>query len=420
VIPYSEALECVLAEARPLPRESVPLDRAWGRHAAGEIRSPGAIPPFPNSAMDGFALAVGPQGLPAGTEMPVVGRVVAGDGPPPVASPDRGPAQAPEGAWEIMTGAPVPPGMDTVVPVERVEVRERDGRATSIRLLDPEPPGRNIRPAGADFASGDPVITAGRPIGPLEGMALSALGIPRIPVLEIPGAAVLSTGPELVDDPELPLPPGGIRNSNGPFLAGALEREGVRVVLRRTLGDEEGPFLEAMEEAMGRGAHLVISTGAVSMGKHDFVPDALERMGARLLFHRAAIRPGKPILAAVLPGGALHFGLPGNPISATVGFRFFVLPWLRRLRGLPPEPVVRLPLAETRGKPGLLRQFVKARVEAGESGGLRVVVLPGQESFRIAPMLRATCWAVLPEGTDRVEAGTPVEVTGLLGPLFPG
>jgi molybdopterin molybdotransferase len=421
MIPYLDALRLLRAEVRPLSGEEVPLEEAPGRFSSGDLPSPTSLPPFPNSAMDGFALLAGEAGLPAGTALQVVGRVAAGDGPPGEAPEERlGDGSRGDGkAWEIMTGAPVPSGLDSVVPVERVDAREEGGRVTSIRLLDDEEAGRNIRPAGADFVPGDPVLAPGRRIGAVEVMALAALGVGRVPVLEVPGAAILSTGPELVDDPQLPLPPGGIRNSNGPFLARALETEGVRVLSRRTLGDDEAPFRRAVEEAVEAGARLVISTGAVSMGRYDFVPEALERLGARILFHRAAIRPGKPILAAVLPGGAIHFGLPGNPISAAVGFRFFVHPLLRALRGLGPERGWTMPLGETRRKPLPFRQFLKARVETTASGSPRVDVLPGQESFRIAPMLRTHAWAVLPEGVGEVEEGEMVEVFGMDGPILP-
>lgn len=421
MISYLEALRQIRAEADPLSTEEVALEDAFGRFSSSELPSPTSLPPFPNSAKDGFAFRAGEIGLPAGTVLRVVGSVASGDSPP-LNLMGRGGSERGlvEEAWEIMTGAPVPSGLDTVVPLERVEARREGGRVTSIRLLDGEPVGRNIREAGADFLPGDPVLPPGRRIGPVEVMALAALGVERVPVLEVPGAAILSTGPELVDDPQVPLPPGGIRNSNGPFLTRALENEGVRVLSRNTMGDDQDPFCQAVEGAMEAGARLVISTGAVSMGKYDFVPGALERLGARILFHRAAVRPGKPILAAVLPDGAIHFGLPGNPISAMVGFRFFVHPFLRALRGLEPETGWKVPLGQTRRKPLPFRQFLKARLEVTASGSRWVDVLPGQESFRIAPMLRSHAWAVLPEGVAEVEEGELVEVHGMYGPLLSG
>jgi molybdopterin molybdotransferase len=409
MISYPEALTLILAEARPLEAEVVPLNQADGRFLAQPMTAPGPVPPFPNSAMDGFALATGGETLPPGSVWKVAGSLAAGDRPVD---------QAPSGgssAFEIMTGAPVPPGLDTVIPVEEVEVIDSDGaRPTEIRIPGEVVRGLNIRPAGKDFQEGDPALEAGRRIGPVEVMALAALGIPKVPVFRAPRALVLSTGPELVSDPQTELAPGEIRNSNGPFLSRAVTRQGVQVLKVRTLGDDPAPFLQEVEGVLTQGVDLVISTGAVSMGRHDFVPRALNRLGARLLFHKAAIRPGKPILAAVLPGGAHFFGLPGNPISATVGFRFFVYPLLRKLRGKEEERPWTMPLLGEATSPPALRTFYKARVEVGDEGTPGVRVLEGQQSFRIQPLLQANAWAVFPQGEGRHPPGTLVDVHPLL------
>lgn len=407
LIPYPKALDLILEAARSLEPESVPLSEASGRFAADDVTSPADLPPFANSAMDGFAVWTGGRELPEGSRWAVAGSVAAGDAP--VRPGDR------EAAWEIMTGAPVPDGFDAVVPVEQVEwVKDRDPNdPPEIRVTAPVKPDQNVRPAGQDFRKGHPVLEAGRRVGPVETMALAALGIGHLRVFRPPRAAVLCTGPELVDDPDRELEPGRIRNSNGPFLVEALERLGVSVLASRTLGDDESPFVDEVDRAGKAGAELVVSTGAVSMGRHDFVPRALERLGARILFHKAAIRPGKPILVAILPEGTLFFGLPGNPISAAVGLRFFVQPWIRKVRDQGPERLWRLPLLEPATKRAHLRYFTKARVEVGDDGAPGVRVLPGQQSFRIAPLLSANAWAVLPEGTEEVAARAEVEVFGL-------
>lgn len=423
MIPYDDALDLILSRtAYDDPEvENVLLAGAPGRFIGREVRSRVALPPFPNSAMDGFALATGGRTVPSGTRFEVAGRIAAGDAPL-----EAGGAQG--RAWEIMTGAPVPTGLDAVVPVERVHVERvhpaEDGAGSGreqeqgmgLIVLDGEvEPGDNVRPAGKDFTPGDLVLETGRRVDAAELMALAALGVARVPVFPRVRGAVFCTGPELVDDPAAPLEPGRIRNSNGPYLTRVLEAQGVELVAVRTLGDEVDPFVDQVERVVEAGARLVVSTGAVSMGRHDFVPGALDELGATLLFHRAAIRPGKPILAAVLPGGALYFGLPGNPMSAAVGFRFFVLPWLRSLRGLGRKAPWRLPLAETVSKRPDLRYFTRAEVVEGQDGLPRARVLPAQQSFRIAPFLAADGWAVLPEGMDEVEAGILVDVHGLHG-----
>jgi molybdopterin molybdotransferase len=157
----------------------------------------------------------------------------------------------------------------------------------------------------------------------------------------------------------------------------------------------------------------------VSAGALDYVPGAIARLGGEVLFHKVAIRPGKPLLCARLPGGALVFGLPGNPVAAAVGLRFFVAPALRALAGLPPERLARARLAApVRNRRGLTF-FAKAVVTAGADATLAVRVLPGQESFRIAPLVAANGWAIVPEGTEEVPAGTPVAVAPLVPGAFP-
>lgn len=407
MIRYEEAVELIRSRARALEVEELDPGRAMGRFLARRVESPVALPPFANSAMDGFALDAGGGELPAGTLRRVAGRIAAGDAPVATSGEER--------AWEIMTGAPVPEGLDAVVPVEKVEqVEEGEGDGPrSIRLTTSLAAGANVRPSGADFAPGDPVLEPGDRIDPAQLMALAALGIESVGVFRRPRAAAFPTGAELVDDPARELEPGMIRNSNGPFLTRALERAGAEVIRCRTLSDEPGPFIREVGGALDEGADLVISTGAVSMGRHDFVPRALEEMGAEILFHRAAIRPGKPVLVAALPGGALHFGLPGNPISAAVGVRFFVQPFLRALTGRGRERPWRMPLASAASKRPELRYFTRAVVRSEGDGVPEVEVLPAQQSFRIAPFLAAHAWAVLPEGVDEVEAGALVQVFGL-------
>jgi molybdopterin molybdotransferase len=169
--------------------------------------------------------------------------------------------------------------------------------------------------------------------------------------------------------------------------------------------DDPRRFRAVLARALRWKPDTVITTGAVSMGKHDFVTGEVRRLGAKILYHKVAIRPGKPGLVARLPNGPVLFGLPGNPVSTVVGWRFFVLPHLRRRLGLPPAPAQRLRLVSPAPKPEGLRCFFKARREAG---GVRV--LPGQSSHQISPLLAADCWAVLPERGALTRARTLVEV----------
>jgi molybdopterin molybdotransferase len=315
-------------------------------------------------------------------------------------------------AWEITTGARVPEGFDTVVPVEQVERIEGDG-ASRIRLAADVATAQHIRRRGEDVAMHAEVLHRGDCIQPQQLMLLSALGIAEVSVSCRPKVAILTTGRELVDDPLQPLASGEIRNSNGPFLAARLEAAGAQVVHRCTVGDEPDLFRIALADALAAGADVVVSTGAVSMGRHDFVPDALHALGARVHFHKVGIRPGKPLLFARLAGGALFFGLPGNPVSCAVGQRFFIEPALRAMLGMAPETPLRVPLAADFVVRAPLRFHLKARIDCDASGRLRAHVLAGQESFRILPLVASNAWIVVPGTIGPVRAGTVVDVHGL-------
>ncbi|MEO5961927.1 MAG: molybdopterin molybdotransferase MoeA, partial [Thermomonas sp.] len=407
MISYATALEHILQACQPLPPEQVPLAQAVGRVLALDVQAGEDLPPFDNSAMDGFALAGGGDVLASGREFAVAGSHAAGDGLAAFA----------RDACEIMTGASLPQGLDSVVPIEQVSVlqRDEDGRPLQIRLGAAVIPGANVRRRGQDVAVGDCIAIAGTRVTPASHMLLAALGVATLALHPQVPAALFTTGRELIDDPAQPLLPGQIRNSNGPYLADRLDEAGARVVHRETVGDDVQAFIAALGRGLVAGAQVVLSTGAVSMGRHDFVPDALRALGAEIVFHKVAIRPGKPLLFARLPGGQLYFGLPGNPVSSAVGMRFFVEPALRALLGLPQEQPLMLPLvADANKKPGL-RFFLKARVALDARAGLQVEVMSGQESFRIKPLLVANAWAVLDAEPDALLAGTPVPVFGLDG-----
>lgn len=244
-------------------------------------------------------------------------------------------------------------------------------------------------------------------------MLLSALGVAEVAVAKPPQVALINTGRELVDDPRQALASGQIRNSNGPFLAQRLVDAGAQLVLRQTVSDDADAFIASLQQALAAGAQVVLSTGAVSMGRYDFIPDALRVLGATVHFHKVAIRPGKPLLFASLPGGQLFFGLPGNPVSSAVGLRFFVEPVLRRMLGLPDEVPLRVPLTDDYRKRHPLRFHLKGELGVTANGRLQARVLPGQESFRIAPLARSNAWIVIDEVMRDLPAGAPVSVYGL-------
>lgn len=378
-------------------------DAALGRVLATDVVCAEDLPPFDNTAMDGYALPLGSRTALKGEVFAVHGEQAAGDA-----------ARASNAACEIMTGACIPQGLDTVVPVEQVRVLEQDrhGRAARIEITAEVLPGQHIRRAGEDIRRGERALAAGTRIGPQQRLLLAGIGCAGVDVVHRPELAVFCTGRELVEA-GMPLGSGEIRNSNGPYLSAAISSAGAELMRYAVLPDEPEPLARAIDESVAAGVQIVLSTGAVSMGRYDFVPEVLRGLGAEIVFHKLRMRPGKPLLFARLPGGQLYFGLPGNPASSAVGFRFFVCAALRALLGLKPERPWRLPLlADARKKAGFTL-YQKARVRLTDDGRLGVELLRGQESFKVRPLAEANVWAALPEEAEQLPAGTLIDVHGL-------
>jgi molybdopterin molybdotransferase len=410
MIGYRAAIDVIAGAARALEPRSVPLDQALGAAVAGDLRSSAAVPSFANAAMDGYALRSVDTAAASAAQpvaLALAGSIAAGE-PPPVSTPEGA-------AWEIMTGAAMPAGCDAVLPVESATLRPAAGREPArVLVAEHVVAGRNRRDAGTDFEAGALLLGAGMQIGAPAVMALAAVGYDSVPVRPAPRVAVLTTGSELAAT-GLPGTTGVIRDANGPYLVAALAELAVPVVARGSARDE--PDLVARElDSLAARCDVILTTGGVSAGRLDFVPATIARLGGEILFHKVAIRPGKPLLFARLPNGTLFFGLPGNPMGMAVGLRFFVLPALRALMGSAAEQLVPARVVEPVRKRHSLTFFAKAHAQVTQDATLNVRLLPGQESFRIRPLLEANCWAVIPDGREDVGAGEIVRVA----PLRPG
>jgi len=310
-----EALDAVLAEVEPLGAERVPLLEALGRSCAAEVVSPEAVPGFANSAMDGFALR-GEDVAQGRREFTVVAEIPAG-------RPSDRHLFAGDAA-KIMTGAPLPPGADTVVPVE-LTVALEDG----VLVTEPVAPGSNVRAAGEDLRPGDVLLAPGDRVGPPEIGLLASVGVETVPVVRRPRVAILATGSELVA-PGKPLAPGQIRNSNS-FTAYAQVREaGGDPILLGIAPDDAEETRRLLGAALEQ--DVVITSGGVSVGEFDFVKRVQEELGVERRFWRVSMKPGKP-LAFGVRASTLVFGAPGNPVSSMVSFELFIRPALLALQG---------------------------------------------------------------------------------------
>jgi molybdopterin molybdotransferase len=311
---YDDARLLILDRVAPVGSERLPLLAAAGRVAAEDVISPRAMPPFDNSAMDGFAIRV--ADCTHGHFLRISGYLPAGV--------DDGGTLQPGTAIPIMTGAPLPSGCDAIVPFENAE--ERDGAA---RPLGAVSLGQHIRRAGEDVRAGDIVIPAGTQLRPAEICAAAAIGFDHVTVYRKPRVAILSTGDELVDVGQ-PLTPGKIVNSNSVALAAAVLEAGAEPVLLGIAADTAASHREKIEQ--GLTADVLITSAGVSTGDRDLVRSVLAHIGVEEIFHRVDVKPGGPTAFAVKNGRPI-FCLPGNPVAALLMFESFVRPALLKMLG---------------------------------------------------------------------------------------
>lgn len=378
-IDFPAALGCIENVSPRLPVEPVPIGAALGRIIGADIVARADYPRFDCSAMDGFAV-VAADAAGASPEKPVrlelVGESRAGAAATPVSAP---------GACAISTGAPIVPPFDAVVAKERV-VRER----SAVLLTEPVGLGRNIRRRGEDARQGDIVATRGQLVTPEVIGALCCFGVPEIDAIRLPRVVVLTTGDELRRA-------GGtgdhfVHDSNGPMIAAMMQQAGLAPHLVTPAPDEPGALVTSIEQALAAAPDLIISTGGISVGDHDQVPAALQALGATIHFRGVAMRPGKPVLFATLPNGSLYFGLPGNPVAAAVGARFFVIAAIRAMLGLRRERGCAVAMGAPDGTDNVGTRILKARWHPGPPP--TVTLAPDQRSHTMRPLLDCNNWVV--------------------------
>lgn len=317
MLTVSQASSRVRAAMHALPAELVHIDDAWGRVLAGDITADRSLPPWDNSAMDGFAVRAADV---PGT-LPVTGTVAAGHAP--------GVTLAPGTALRIMTGAPMPAGADSVV--IREDVREDAGdHGAQVYFAEAASPGQNVRRAGDDVRAGEVVLRAGTRPGPGEIGLLAALGHVTVRVCRRPRVAILSTGDELVSVDLVP-GPGQIVSSNAHALA-AQVREAGGLPVHAGIAPDEPRALVRMIRA-GLDADVLLTSGGVSVGDFDFVKAAFAEAGVTMDFWKVAMKPGKPLAFGVTEQGTPVFGLPGNPVSSMMVFELLVRPALLTMQG---------------------------------------------------------------------------------------
>ncbi|GAA3201433.1 molybdotransferase-like divisome protein Glp [Actinocorallia longicatena] len=392
-----EHLRAVLSQLTPLPSLQMALLESAGTVLAEPVTAPVSLPPFDNSAMDGYAVCASDLAVLPVT-LPVVGDVAAGDGGVIGIRPGL--------AARIMTGAPMPGGADTVIPVEWT-----DGGAVSVTIRQGAAAGNYVRRAGEDVRAGDVVLPAGTRLGaPQLGMA-AAVGRAHLMVRPRPRVVVLSTGDEL-RDPGTKLAYGQIWDSNSFMLTTAVNEAGGKGFRQAFVGDDASAVREVLDDLLAR-ADVIITTGGVSMGVYDVVKEVLSG-GGDVEFQKVAMRPGKPQGFGLLDGRCPIFTLPGNPVSAYVSFQVFVRPALRHLQGLPAEglPVVTATCTEPLTSPDGIEQYLRATLTFAD-GVYSVRPASAQGSHQMGALADANGLIVLPREVTEAPAGSRVRVLKL-------
>jgi molybdopterin molybdotransferase len=403
-----QAREQILAGVTPKAVEAVDLPAALGRVLAEPIHSGVTLPPWDNSAMDGFAVRaadVAGASERAPISLPVAGEVAAGSVPVALLAGT---------ALRIFTGAPVPPGADAVVPVEDTDAPRGTAGAgvlpAAVAIEVAPAPGAHIRAAGSDIRVGDRLLEPGRRLSAAALALAAAGGHGKLPVHQRPRVAVLATGDELVAAGS-ELGPAQIPDSNSIGLTAQATEAGAEARSFGVARDDLDDVIQKLREAIAW-ADVVVVSGGVSVGAHDVVKDAFAQLG-RLELWRVAVQPGKPLAfgRAHADHAVLLFGLPGNPVSTFVTFELFVRPVLRRLAGhseVIGREVVRARLSDAVHKPADRRTFLRVRLQDGYAR-----LSGGQGSHVLSGLAAANALAVIPEGITELPAGAEVDVLRL-------
>ena len=376
LMPVAEALTRVLADARPLPAETVPLDEARGRVLTEDLNALRTQPPDAVSAMDGYAVRTADVAQ-APVKLKLIGEVAAGH-------PFDGEVKAGEAA-RIFTGGVMPAGTDTVV-IQEVTAREGD----TVIIQKATAKGRNVRDRGIDFTQGQPLLRKGRHLTDRDLMLAAAMNYPTLSVHRRPKVAVLGTGDELVAPGSAPAA-GEIVYSNGFALMAMARNEGAEVSDLGIAHDRVEDIAAAVRRARDWGADILLTSGGASVGEHDLVQRALASEGLDLSFWRVALRPGRPMMHGRL-GSMQVLGVPGNPVSSYVCAFLFLVPLIRRLAGR--DDTERVPESAQLGHDlpanDERADYMRATLSIGPEG-LVATPLPNQDSSLMAPLAKADC-----------------------------
>ncbi len=412
MITYSEAISLIDKISLKLSDESISILKALNRVTSEDILSPSKNPSANNSAFDGFAvLTEETKGLTKKNtkKFKILKTIAAGDNP-------RLDNYEKNSTVEVMTGGLVPEQFDSIIPVEKANYFPSKEKATHIIVDEEVEQYSYIRFAGEDYNLKDVVLKKGEIIESKHIMVFTALGIKEIKVKKQPKIIFFGTGNEIVDYKETNIPAWKVRNSNNNYFTLFGKNLHCQVVDGGVIKDNEPEKLErALSEAINSDIDLFVTSGAVSAGKFDFIPNLIKDLGFETHFKGVAIKPGKPILLSQFKQKEkLFFGLPGNPISLAVGLRFFIYPLIRNALGMSKEKQFRAKLKNEYNKMKNSSHFTRCSMTIDDKGFSNVEVLQGQQSNRMKSFVNANCWGIFSEGKEKFIPGDFVEWVPLI------
>ena len=401
---YKSALKKIKKNKLLIKNEIINIKNSLNRIAAKDVFSPTNYPASNNTAFDGFAVNSKETRYLSNNKtkkFKIIKTIAAGDNPNIKKIPKFS-------VIEVMTGAIIQKPFDTIIPIEEINFFPNKLKPKYIILQNKIKKNQFFRPAGSDFKKGNIILKKGQFINPSHILAFKTLGIDKILVKKIPKIIFYPTGSELSEMKKIPN--WKVRNSNGVYLDAFIKNLPIKFYTKKIFRDTDiNNFKTEIKKNIKLKSDLVITSGAVSAGKFDFIPDVIKHFNLKSFFKGVAIRPGKPLLFAKFKNNMCLFGLPGNPISTVACFRFFVLPLLFKSLGITNEKPIIAKIKNNFSKKKNFTRFIKGQLTFSNKGPAEFEIFKGQESYKINPFTKSNAWGVFKEGTSFFKKGTYIE-----------
>ena len=401
---YQSAIKKLIKNNFKIKNEIVQIKKSLNRITAFDIISPVNYPASDNTAFDGYAINSKETNLLSSKKskkFKIIKTLAAGDNPNIKKIPKFS-------TIEVMTGAIIQKPFDTIIPIEQIHFFPNKSSPKYIILKKKININEYIRPAGSDFKKGNKVIKKGQLINPSHILALKTLGIEKILVKKKPNIIFYPTGNELSESKKIPN--WKIRNSNSIYLYSFIKNLPINFKEKKILRDKDiNSFKNEIKKNIRLNSDLVITSGAVSAGKFDFIPNVIKQFKLKSFFKGVAIRPGKPLMFAKFKNNMCFFGLPGNPISSVVCFRFFVLPLLFKSLEINLEKPIIAKLKNNFSKKKNFTRFMKGKITFSKKGEIEFEIFKGQESYKMRSFTKSNAWGVFKDGISNFKKGSNIE-----------